>query len=396
MIALFLTLCLPAACAQAGAMPPGGEMLEVFGTEGLLNIGSILPLPDGGLIIGGQTQYPGEYRQGYRGGSADMRYMVRNDAIAMRMDPAGRELWRIRLGDPHANNSLNPVGLLPDRRILMWFVADDTTFGDRYFIAGPDGVVEEMLPWRTMADIYPPRSMVLMPESGYLGGDSTIVDDYYDYHTGRSESPGAPHSREMTLLDFDLNLVWSRDTLPLGPWFGNHHYPVEVRDGIVLYGMSLTAVPDGSPEEPLFFTSVVKLDKGTGETVWRLTDEPRSNERGMYGARSLVETPDGSLLFTGAYLEQGRILGGDEALHTLTKLTAEGELLGTLAIGPEADRAPGWLSLTAVPDGTVYISGPITTPYGEETETGGDLIGSFLGTLRPEYFTSPEGFSVYE
>ena len=49
----------------------------------------------------------------------------------------------------------------------------------------------------------------------------------------------------------------------------------------------------------------------------------------MYGAYSLIETPDGSLLFTGAYLEPGQTIGEDEALHTLTKITADGVPLWT-------------------------------------------------------------------
>ena len=249
-------------------MPPGATMLEAPDGEGLLYIQRVLPLSDGSIIVGGQVQYPGQYRQGYKSGYADLRYMVRNDGIAMGMDPNGKELWRIRLGDPHADNSLKPVGLLPDGRILMGFVAEDSTFGDRFFIVGMDGVVEEMLPWKTLAAHYPPRSMVLMPQSGYLGGDSTVVDDYYDYHTGRPENPGVLHSREMTLLDFDLNVVWRRDTLPLGPWFGNHHYPVEVKDGIVMYGLGQTVESDAASKQPLLFTSVVKLDKRTGEVLW--------------------------------------------------------------------------------------------------------------------------------
>ncbi|MCL1854774.1 MAG: hypothetical protein FWF86_03490 [Clostridia bacterium] len=410
-------------------------MLEVPDVEGLLSIGGILPLSDGSVVIGGQVQYPGEYREGYMGGNVDLQYMVRNDAIAMQIDASGKELWRSRLGDPHADNYFNPVGLLSDGRILMWFVAEDSTFGDRFFIVGLDGVVEEMLPWRTLAAHFPPRSMVLMPESGYLGGDSTVVDFYYDYHTDQLEKSGLQYSREMTLLDFDLNVVWCKDMSPLGPAFGNNHYAVEVTDGIIMHGLGQTVVPDAASEQPLFFTSVVKLDKQTGEVLWQLTDEPREN--GM-GAWAITETQDGSLLFTGAYLEPGQLLDEDETLHTLTKVTgegvpvwtkryenidtqmlyrivpfqdgylllgskwdkyytytlfyvdADGELLGALTIEPEEDRIPGWPSLMAAPDGTVYISGSITTPYDEETETRGDLIGSFLGILKSEYFSELE------
>lgn len=434
-LAMILSLCLAATCAQAGAMPPGAVMLEVPETGGLFHIGDIMPLADGSVIVGGQVQYPGEYRIPYRSDYSNPRDKVRNDAIAMCIDPDGKVIWTIRLGDPQATNFLRPMGLLPDGRILMTFSADDSSFGSRFFIVGLDGVAEEMLPWKTLAAYFTPRSMSLMPESGYLGGDSSIVDDYYDFRTGRMEYPYSEDNRVMTLLDFDLNAVWQIDLSPLGAQIGNYN-KMEIFDGFILLGTESTAGPDMTIGLAPAYTSVIKIDKKTGDILWQLTDEPRTN--GMIGATSLVETPDGSMLFTGAYLAPGETLDEGEGLAALTKITPDGvpvwtkryesmdiesmfdiipfedgyvmvgrrqntleeftllyvdmngEPLGALYIDEEAGHVTDWPYLAAAPDGTVYIAGSIQTPYDRETGTRGDLIGSYLSVLKAEYFTMPE------
>jgi len=401
-------------------------MLEVPETGGLLKIGKILPLADGSVVIGGQVQYPGERRRPHKTDYQDPQDMVRNDAIAMRLDASGALLWTIRLGDPQADNHFSPLGLLPDGRILLSFWAEDSSFGDRLFIVGLDGVVEEMLPWRTMAAHFPPRSMMFMPQSGYLGGDSTVVDFYYDYHTGPLGRRYHTESQEMALLDFDLSEVWRFDLLPLDS-IVNDYLAAQVSDGIVLLGMTWESA----------CTSLVKLDGLTGEVLWQLTDEPRGNRSLSHGAYGLAETPEGELLFTGAFLEPGRTLDGGEPFVTLTKITADGahvwtkryedmdllllynivpfkngyvmrgirqsswnsflflyvdadgELLGTLAIGEEADRTSVWPLLAAAPDGTVYIAGSIETVYDREKATRGELMGSYLGILEVEHFSIP-------
>lgn len=436
-LALLLVFCFAAVCARASMLLPDMTPLETPETEGVLRVGRVLPLSDGSLVIGGQMQYPEEYRQPYRTDYEDPREKIRNDAIAMRINPGGEVLWTIRLGDPQANNFLSPMGLLPDGRILMSFYAEDSSFGDRYFIVGLDGVAEEMLPWRTLAAHFSPRSMTLMPESGYLGGDSSVVDFYYDSHTGRLEKAGVQFSREMALLDFDLNEVWRVDFSELGPWVGNKN-AFEVSDGIMLLGSESTFDQVGKPTQ--YFTSIVKLDKKTGEILWQITDEPRRD--GFFGASWLLETQDGAMLITGAYLEEGSTYPKDGWVTTLTKITsdgvpvwtkhyehmgftalfeimpfekgyvimgiresdlggytllyvdAEGEPLGTMVFdfNQGTNGLASWilLTMTAAADGTVYVSGPAVQLYDPVKQTGGGITGSFLGVLKEEFFTMIE------
>jgi len=257
-----------------------------------------------------------------------------------------------------------------------------------------------------------------------LGGDSTVVDNYYEYHTGQWGTFPNTQNQEMALLDFDLNEVWRIDLLPLDS-IVNDYLAVEVSDGIVLLGMTWESSA----------TSVIKLDKLTGEVLWHLTDEPRNDASA--GAYALAETTDGALLFTGAFLEPDWTLDEDERLVTLTKVTADGahlwtkryedmdllvlynivpfqdgyvmrgirqsswnsflllyvdadgELLGTLAIDEEADRMSVWPLLTAAPDGTVYISSALEAAYDREKAFRGEPLGSYLGILQPEYFSIP-------
>lgn len=432
---LCLAVCLTVSGALAGPIPPDAMMLEVPETGGVLYASGPLALPDGDLLIGGQVQYPGEVRVPHWANYEDPQFIVRNDAIIMRMKPDGTVRWSIRVGDPQADNFMGPTGVLWDGRFLITFQAEDSTFGDQRFIVSEDGHIEETIPFWKIADHYAPRSNTYLPGTGFLGGDSTVVDDDYDRYSGRMEDPTAWLNRDMTLLDLDLNVVWQINLSPLGPRPGNYNAQ-EVAGGILLLGDEALAERE-SPQvqyEYRWCTSVVLLDKQTGEILWQLTDAHRE---GRSGANSAVETPDGALLFTGAYLESGQTLGEDEDLATLTKLTMDGEplwtkryedldvgslmnivpfaegyamigtrlnaldsfivlyvdedgeVLGTLALDPDDKQMPGWVMLTEGLSGTVYLSGPVRTLYDRETGTGGELVGSFLSVLEEAHFDAP-------
>lgn len=431
--ALLCMCCSLPAFAGADAVLPGATLLEIPDMEGVLRIGTILPLEDGSIVIGGQVQYPGEAREPYNAMYDSPYATVRNDAIMMKMDGAGRIRWHIMLGDPQASNFFSPRGCLPDGRILTSFAATDSTFGDRYFIMNLDGVAEEMLPWQTLATHFPPNSMTLLPDTGYLGSDSNLVDDYYDSHSGVMEDPARWHRREMTLLDFDLQEVWKIDLSPLGET-PNLYAAEGISDGIILLGEEAIAV-DGSDAYE-WCTSVIKLDKATGDILWQLTDTPRV---GWTGASDALELPDGDILFAGRYLAEGETVGEDEQLATLTKITPagevvwtrryddlgiywmrdivplgdgyamvgrtqsdaygyivlhvgeDGELLGTLTMEHEVDRMSTWASLTPAPDGTVYISGVLYRSLHPQNKEGRDVSGSFLGTLSVEDFVPVNG-----
>ena len=73
----------------------------------------------------------------------------------------------------------------------------------------------------------------------------------------------------------------------------------------------------------------------------------------------------------------------------LLYVDADGELLGTLAIGEEAERVPVAPLLAAAPDGTVYIYGSLQTAFDRKKEFRGEPIGSYLGILEVEHFSLP-------
>lgn len=434
LLALCLVMLLAATGAQASELSLDEMLLEAPDTEGSLQIVSIRLLEDGSRLLGGQVLYPGEYRQPYRANYVDKEDTIRNDAFAMRMAPDGEVIWTLRLGDPQADNYFRTVGTLPDGRILMDFRADDSTFGDRCFIIGLDGVVEDMLSWRDLAEHYSPRSIMFMPQSGYLGGDSTVVDDYYDQRTGRYDEAYSTYDRVMTLLDFDMNVVWQQDFASLGDGIGNND-AMEGKDGIYLYGSEGSNAMAADKEQYLGYTSVLKLDKDTGEILWHLTDAPRDDH---YGANRLLETQDGGLLFIGAYLPDGEVYEVGDQIRTLTRLSpegehlwtkrydlpdnlwlrdivpfedgyvlvgsrwsafdsymliyvrADGEPLGTLTFEETQERAVSMLVLDAAQDGKVYLSGTVHKPNDDLPRRRDELTGLFFGELKLEYFTMHE------
>lgn len=433
---LLLCVMLLASTAMADCMPPGAQLIEFERTQTIdgdnwpvgqtpvsyeVNTGiyGFLPLPDGGKVLSGDVEYPGQYRDAYKSSYANPEDMRRNEAYALCLEPDGTVRWELRLADPQADNSFGLYGLLPDGRILLCFHVYDTSFGPKYFLVRQDGFVESMLEHRMLSEAFTPLSLMLMP-NGYLGGDSTAVDDHYDSYYDMWAVSIDERDRHMTLLDFDLNPIW---TLDMAPYTGKamNQDALGLRDGTLVYGNS-SHTDDAGPQA---FAMKVRPDGSVawqyngGETDYAFIGDAAETDDGVllvensYGpegdlpciSRLIALSSEGEVRFTVDLdkeealtgmdyfgrivpLGDGFVLRGstqtrDETL--LAHLDTQGTLMGTLRLSSEADRT-AWYGLTAGADGKTYVSGMVTELRDETTGRTGDSIGFFYAELLPESF----------
>lgn len=424
--------------ALAEGLPPGAERIEFEQTQTIdganwpssqapvsyevnTRIHGFLPLMDGAKVLSGSVEYPGQYRDAYGAGYADPEDMRRNEAYALCLEPDGKIRWELRLADPQADNAFGVNGLLPDGRILLSFRAYDTTFGSKYFIVGQDGFVESMLNHRTLSEAFSPLSLMLMP-NGYLGGDSTVIDDQYDAYYDRDSVPLAEWDRHLTLLDFDLEPLW---TLDMRAYTGEVKNPdaLALRDGTLVYGSSSHPQNDEGHQA---FAMQVRQD---GSVAWQYTGSETDYARIV----SAAETDSGVLLLEASYGPEGALpcisrlvalssdggtrftvdLGEMEALAgmdyfgdivpmgdglvllgstqardatLLAHLDAKGKLLGTLRLSTEAEGSVYTHRLTAGADGKTYLFGMVTEPREEDTGHDGHATGFYYAQLLPESF----------
>lgn len=382
-----LLLCfLLAAQASAERLPTGAQFYN--GTTRPMQVSTLTPLPDGGVVLAGSIRHPGEYRDmpenlGYE--YKEDEILV--DAAAVCLEPDGTTRWSLRLADPQAENNFYCLGLMPDGRLLFGFgTADSKSFGSQHFIVGTDGIVEEMLSARKLAEIVPPRSLQLLP-SGYLSDGNAPVDEVF----------GSDYPRAAVFLDFDFNELWRIDYGDK-PW--GAYGMVERLDGYYLGG----SFPVDNDHWAL---SLLKLDR-KGDILWEFTEEPVLANTFAW---PLLFPPDGGVMFVGTYTpertpensgvapspmtltkldENGKFLwsnvyediyiGSAVALGdgyvlcaypksdstsqevTLLYTDAEGEILGKLPISGSEDRIPIGVGLVAGEDGSVYVYSNLAAP----------------------------------
>lgn len=436
-----LLLCglLLAQTALAEGLPPGAQYIELDRTLTIDDINwpddmepltyrvntwlyGFLPLPDGAKVLSGYMQYLDEYRNPYMASYVQPEAMLRNEAYAFCVEPDGSVRWELRLADPQAENSFWTPGLLPDGRILMRFMVHDTTFGPKYFIIGQDGFVESMLDHRVLSDAFTPMSLMLTP-GGYLGGDSTVVDDHYDRHYDRQTISMDEYDRHVTLLGFDLNPIW---TLDMEEYTGAAMNPdaLGLREGTLLFDSC--SHPE-KPEDREAYQAFALQVNPEGGVDWRYTGGQTDRARIV----SAVETAEGVLLVESSYdaegVSQSRLiamtaegkerftvdLSGQEALAAvdyfgeivplgdgfvlsgqtetrgetlLAHLDAQGTLLGTLLLAPDADGTIYAHYLKAGADGKTYLYGMVREAGSEERWWDSDAKGFYYTELVPESF----------
>ncbi|MDL2318271.1 hypothetical protein LJC74_04170 [Eubacteriales bacterium OttesenSCG-928-A19] len=407
LLAALLLVCASLTGAAAETLPPGTQLYEFkfpFYTS------SLVPLADGAVALFGNITHPGEYRDlpdftGYENKEDEQL----QDAYAVCLEPDGTARWSLRLGDPQAQNTFYGKGLMPDGRLLVSFIAYDTTFGSQHFIIGQDGVVEDMLPARRIAESTSPLSLRLVSD-GYLGGPEAPIDDIY----------GDDYPRELVKLDYDLNEQWR--------W----------NDGQQGWVEGLEEGPDG------FFYSnawsddswsstglrIFKLNR-EGNVLWSFVEEPVPGANAVY---AMEPQADGGVLFVSMYppdrpadtewqwptltlldadgqrtwsvgygdrvryihdiapLGDGYVLSGmvqDDAMasdYLLLYVDAEGTLLGELPVKGDGERMPKPPSLATGEDGAVYAYGMLHGPLDMENLRDGPILGTYYAELSVENF----------
>lgn len=270
-------------------------------------VGTFTFLSNGDMVLSGCIRHSGEYRDmpeenfvTYE--SKEGEILV--DAAVVCLKPDGTKRWSLRLGDPQAVNFFWCLGQMPDERLLFAFQANDSaSFGSQHFIVGLDGIVEEMLPVRKLAEIVPPRAIELLP-SGYFHWGGIPIDEVF----------GEDYPREMVMLDFDFNEIWRK------PGAEDYNYSVvEKPDGYYCYGGK---TQEETYNSYTFALSVLKLDK-EGNKVWEFTEEPVVC---LTFAECLMFPEDGGLAFIGTYRPERTPENADRDVfpYTLTKLNADG------------------------------------------------------------------------
>lgn len=275
---------------------------------------SMLVWEDGSKVFGGQISHADWPRDPYKVSYANGDPIVRSDAYAICIDASGETMWELQLADPQADNYFTPIGTLPDGRILLWFDAEDTSFGPQLFVVSRDGLVEEMINHRTLAEAFTPRSLVVTPD-GFLGGDSSIVDMHYDRFFNPPEhlmfEPCDTHIRR---LNFDLSLQWELDMASI-PDAARNPSMLAMEDTTLIYGQTL------DNDNASTFETMALLVDDAGGIIWR---------------HVYKDAPDAHF-WRAVPMEDGYLLGGStyaakESIPTLRKLTLDGDIAWSLDV----------------------------------------------------------------
>lgn len=304
LVLILLVFCLLMAQANAESLPSNTQFYE--SSPYTLEVLTFTPLPDGAALLAGRMPHPGEHRDMPEHVNYESEaYEILVDAAAVCLEPDGTVRWTLRLADPQGDNSFRCLGLLPDGRLLISFgVNDSESFGSQHFIVGTDGIVEEMLPVRKIAEKMPPRALELMP-GGYLWDASLPIDGIW----------GEAYPRATVIFDFDWNEIWRQEYSSL-LW---QPVPViETPDGYLI-GNS-TFLDDRYSFMEL---SIQKLDR-KGVSLWTYKEEPR-----RHGSIStLLAPPDGGVVFP--FISEGE---NDTLIPTLKRLDENGNPLWAKTYG---------------------------------------------------------------
>lgn len=346
----------PAEAAPADAMPAGAVRVPLPENTYLY---SFLPLEDGVKVVAGYRIFPGQPRETRTTDPVHPQETERTEAYAACLAPDGSTRWTLTLSDPQAINGFRAEGLLPDGRILLRLDADEGTFGTQHFIVSRDGLVEAMLDRRAVAEAFPPKSLTLTP-AGYVGGDSTVVDDHYDRHFNPIWDPVYdPCSRDITLLDFDLTPLWTLDMRAFSDAPSNYAF-LGLEGATLLYG----STKEG-PEDADWRASAMLVD-ADGSVRWRHVEE--GYKESWYSAA--LPLADGILLAGSSW--------GATDRHTpmLHKLSPQGDVLFTVITNQDG---PVTLEIAPLSDGYVQRSvHDLNNIYLSYCSPDGDYRGSLL------------------
>ena len=413
-LGVLLLCCLLFSQAHALTLPPDAKIYTNPNYPMMVN--TLTPLPDGAFVLAGCIRHPGEYRDMPENISyEDKEEEILIDAAAVCLNPDGTKRWSLRLADPQAENWFACQGQMPDGRLLLTFrTADSNSFGSQHFIVGLDGIVEEMLPVRKLAEIVPPRSIQLMP-SGYFCDGSLPVDDVF----------GEDYPRTIVMLDFDFNEMWRMDH----QWA--YYNGIERPDGYFYLGGTIGSEGAWYGYDDLAL-SVCKIDRN-GDKVWEFTEAPLPC---FSFAWPLLFPPDGGVAFVGNYtpertpqsvnpnepqpqtltkldengnhlwsraydglwfgnaavLGDGYVLCGQistDAMdhdYILLHVDANGEVLGTLPIAGDDTLVPGAPSFITDEEGNVYVYASLAEPDDRINRRSGEVKSFFYAKIDENSF----------
>lgn len=296
-MAVLMTACLLA----VGVSGVAQEALELAAYEEPLYLfGHMKPLDDGRLLMYGTAYYPDTNRRypdvwedGYD------EYILLNEGYLALLDADGKVQWKLRYGEPVAQNYMYPMGILPDGHLLVTLRVYETVAGSQFFkVNMENGRIEGMLPNVEVAKMVPPLTMEMLSD-GYIGGGFVPVDDTFllEYNQFMDEAQaGYEHFSGMALrrLDWDLKEKWSLD---LSEYTGWPDYTArELRNGdILLFGYQR----DDLPSE--WIASLLRVDGRTGEVLWHSIGDKALDA----GPVAVVELADGNLLLNVSLLREG-------------------------------------------------------------------------------------------